>query len=223
LAKLIELKSLYYKAENGVSLFEEVDAEFHGSERVGIVGLFGSGKADLLRLFLGLEKPQSGRIYLFDKDIESLKRSELDRLRREIGVVFENAAVISNLKVIENVMLPLQYHTNLTSDSIMERAFFLLSHMGYKGDIWTLPGPLPSYTKKVIALARAMALDPVIMIYDRLLEGLDSHQSLQLLGFIDEFHKSKSDRLSIMIANDESDLKDVRLDRILRIENRRIV
>ncbi|MBI5327202.1 MAG: ATP-binding cassette domain-containing protein [Deltaproteobacteria bacterium] len=223
MSKLIEIKNLCYTAENGIAIFENVDAAFYEGEKVGIIGALGSGKATLTRLLLGLEKPQMGRVYLFDKDIESLKRPELDRMRQEIGVVFENAAVISNLKVIENVMLPLQYHANLASDSIMERAFFLLSRMGYEGDIWTLPGPLPSRTKKIIVLARAMALDPVIMIYDRLLQGFDSYQSLQLLGFIDEFHKSRNDRLSIMLANDERDLKDVRLDRILRIENRRIV
>ncbi|MBI5874599.1 MAG: hypothetical protein HZB81_01925 [Deltaproteobacteria bacterium] len=67
-----------------------------------------------------------------------------------------------------------------------------------------------------------MALDPVVMIYDRLMEGLDASQSLQLLKFVEEFHRSKKNRLSIMIANDESDIKDIKLDRMLKIENRRI-
>lgn len=223
MSKLIEIKGLDYALDNGTILFEDVDAELYEGERVSIIGPLGSGKATLLRLFLGLERPKRGSVFLFGRDIGLLQRVELDSLRRNIGVVFENAAVISNLKVIENVMLPLQYHTKLISDSIMERAFFLLSHMGYKGDIWTLPGPLPSYTKKIIALARAMALNPVIMIYDRILEGLDTHQSLQLLGFIDEFYRSKKGRLSIMIANDERDLKDAAIDRTFRIENRRIV
>ena len=222
MSKLIEMKNLYYTAENGVTIFENVDAEFYEGEKVGIIGPLGSGKTTLTRLLLGLEKPQRGMVYLFAKDIESLNRSELYSLRKGIGVVFENVPLISNLKVVENVMLPLQYHTDLSFDTIMERALFLLNHVGYRGDIWTLPGPLPAYTKKTIALARAMALDPVVMIYDRLLEGLDNHQSLQLLGFVDEFHKQKNGRLNIMIANDERDVKDIKLDRIVKIENRRI-
>ena len=222
MSKLVEIKNLYYTAENGVTIFENVDAEFYEGERVGILGPLGSGKTTLTRLLLGLEKPQRGRVYLFAKDIESLNRSELYSLRKGIGVVFENVSLISNLKVVENVMLPLEYHTDLSFDTIRERVLFLLKHVGYRGDIWTLPGPLPAYTKKTIALARAMALDPIIMIYDRLLEGLDDYQSLQLLGFVDEFHKQKSGRLSIVIANDERDIKDIKLDRIVKIENRRI-
>jgi len=223
LNKLIEIKNLYYAAGNGIAIFEDVDAEFCGGEKIAIIGALGSGKAQLLKLLIGLEKPQMGRVYLFGNDIGILERSEIDILRQEIGIVFEDASLISNLKVIENVMLPLQYHTNLTPNAVMERAVFLLGSVGYKGDMWELPGPLPSYTKKSIALARAMALDPVIMIYDRLMEGLDAHQGLQLLNFVDEFHKAKKDRVSIMIANDERDVRDIMPDRVLRIENRRII
>ena len=221
--KLIEIRGLYYATDSGAAIFEDVDAEFYEGERVAIIGPLGSGKATLLRLLLGLEKSQRGRVYLFGKDVGTLERQEIDMLRQGIGVVFENASLISNLKVVENVILPLQYHTNLTPDTVMERAVFLLGSVGYKGDMWELPGPLPSYTKKAIALARAMALDPVIMIYDRLMEGLDAHQGLRLLNFVDEFHKAKKDRVSIMIANDERDVLDIMPDRILRIENRRIV
>lgn len=221
--KLIEIKGLCYAAGSGAAIFEDVDAEFYEGERVAIIGPLGSGKATLLRLLLGLEKPQQGRISLFGKDIGTFERSEIDMLRQDIGVVFENAALISNLKVIENVMLPIQYHTSLPADAIMERTVSLLHSVGYRGDMWELPGPLPSYTKKSIALARAMALDPVIMIYDRLMEGLDASQSLQLLKFVEEFHRNKKNRLSIMIANDERDVKDTMMpDRILKIENRRI-
>lgn len=220
---LIEIKGLCYSTEGGVSIFEDVDAEFYQGERVAIVGPLGSGKATLLRLILGLEKPHHGKVRLFDKDIGSLERSEIDILRQGIGVVFENAALISNLKVIENVMLPIQYHTDLSADAVVERAVSLLKSVGYMGNIWELPGPLPFYTKKSIALARAMALDPAIMIYDRLAAGLDVNQSLHLLKFVDEFHKSKDDRLSIMLANDEMDIKGTAIDRILKIENRRLV
>ncbi len=224
MSKQIEIKGLYYYAAgSGTARVEDVDAEFYQGERVAIVGPLGSGKATLLRLLLGLEKPQEGRISLLGKDIGTLERQEIDMLRQDIGVVFENSALISNLKVIENVMLPIQYHTDLAADAIMERALSLLYSVGYRGDMWELPGPLPSYTKKSIAIARAMALDPVIMIYDRLMEGLDVYQGLEILRFVDGFHKDRKDRLSVMIANDERDVRDIMPDSVLRIENRRIV
>lgn len=222
LAKLIEINDLHY-AVDGNAVFEGINAEFYEGERVAIIGPLGYGKTTLLRLMLGFDKPRRGRVSLFGKDIWMIEQPELYRLRQRTGVIFENAALISNLKVIENIILPLQYHTDLTDDSIMEKAVSLLNHVGYKGDIWALPGPLPFYTKKTIALARAMALDPEIMIYDRLLEGLDRLQSLQLLRFVEEFQRQGKGRLSIMIANDEQDLKDMTLDRVLRIENRRLV
>lgn len=222
MSKLIEARGLYYQTDSGALVFEGLDAEFYAGEKAAIIGPLGSGKATLLRLLMGLDRPQKGRVYLFGKEIDALKRFELDTLRQGIGIVFENASLISNLKVVENVMLPLQYHTDLTLDAVMERAVSLLESVGYRGDVWALPGPLPSYTKKTIALARAMVLDPAIMIYDRLMEGLDMHQSLQLLKFADAFHKAKKDRLSIIIANDEGDIKDTMPDRILHIENRRL-
>lgn len=221
--KLIEIKDLYHVAGNGVVIFEGVDVEFYSGERVAIIGPHGSGKTALIRLFLGLDKPKRGGIYLFGKDAGALERSELDRHRQNIGVILEDAGIVSNLKVIENVMLPLQYHTDIASDNIMERAISLLDYVGYRGDIWSLPGPLPAYTKKRVALARAMSLDPTIMLYDMLLEGLDDTQSSAMLGLVDKFHMDKKERLSIMTVNNEKDIKEITLDRILRIENRRIL
>jgi len=224
MSKLIEIQGLYYSADNGSMVFEDVYAEFYGGERVAIIGPLGSGKTTLLRLFLGLYKPQRGKVYLFGSDTGVLEPSGLNGLRQRIGVIFEDAAVISNLKVVENVMLPLQYHTDFSESDMMERAVHLLNYVGYRGDIWLLPGSLPFYTKKAIAMARAMALDPLIMLYDRLTEGLDSYQSLQLLRFVDEFHKKEEkNRLSVIIVNDEGDIRDMKLDRVFRIENRKII
>lgn len=223
MAKLIEIRDLHSIGDDGTVFFAEAHAEFCSGESVAIIGPHDQGKTGLMRLFLGLDRPQRGRVFIFGMDIGMLERSELDRLRQEIGVVFEDATLISNLKVIENVMLPLQYHTDMASDNILKKGIFLLNYVGYKGDIWDLPGPLSFYTKKIIALARAMALNPAIMIYDRPLKGLDVYHGSQILRFVNEFHKGREDRLSIVIANDEEDVKDIALDRILRIENRRIL
>ena len=222
-AKLIEIDGLCYSGSNGFAIFEGVDAGFHTGERVAIIGPHGSGKTTLMRLFLGLDMPQKGRVYLFGEDTGRIKRSGLDILKKRIGSVFEDSGIISNLKVIENVMLPLQYHTNMTNETILERGISLLNQVGFNGNIWDLPGHLPAFTKKTIALARAMALDPMIMLYDMVLEGLDFRQTHEVLGFIDKFHKEKDDRLSIMTFNNERDLKEIPLDRVLRIEDKRIL
>ncbi len=222
-AKLIEIDGLYYTAGNGFEIFEGVDEGFKGGERVAIIGPHRSGKTTLMRLLLGLDMPKKGRICIFGEDTGVLERSGLDRLRQRIGSVFEDSGLISNLKVIENVILPLQYHTDMPDEAALERGFLLLNRVGFKGDVWGLPDPLPPFSKKSIALARAMALDPMIMIYDMVLEGLDYRQTQEILGFIDKFHEENDGRLSIMTFNNERDLKEIPLDRILRIEDKRFV
>jgi ABC-type transporter Mla maintaining outer membrane lipid asymmetry ATPase subunit MlaF len=218
--KPIEIKGLYYAEAH---VFEDVDAEFCEGEKIVIIETPGSGNSQLLKLLLGIEKPHMGKVFLFGKDAGILDSSEINILRRGIGVVFENTALISNLKVIENVMLPLQYHTNISPDTIMKRAAMILESVGYTGDMWELPGPLPFYTKKIIAFARGIALDPDIMIYDRLLEGLDSYQGLEMLRMANGFHKAKKNRLTIMIVNDARDVQSITPDRTLRIVNRRFI
>ncbi|MEK7850439.1 MAG: ATP-binding cassette domain-containing protein [Deltaproteobacteria bacterium] len=218
----IKLENIGYSI-GGRVLFSGLSAEFNLGEKVGIVGEAGSGRSDLLNLLSGLTAPDTGSIYILDMDINRIGSLELDSLRKRIGFVFQNAVLISNLKVIQNVILPLQYHTDLTDEAIMERGLGLLTRAGYNEDIWALPALLPPFKKKEVAFARAMALNPDIMIYDRFLEGLDYRQREFMIGLIEDTHGSGVQRLSIFTANDVEEIKGISLDRIFMIKDKTLV
>lgn len=218
----IKLENLGYSI-NGRILFKGLNAEFHPGEKVAIVGEAGSGRSDLLNLLMGLAAPDAGNIYIFGMDINGIGPLELDNIRRRIGFISQDAGLISNLKVIENVTLPLSYHTDLPDETIMKQGLGLLKWVGYNEDIWVLPALLPAFKKKEIAFARAMVLDPDIVIYDRFLEGLDYRQREFMIRLIEDTHGSGVQRLSIFTANDVEEIKGINLGRIFKIKDKMLV
>ena len=223
MSALIEIKDLTYINENGDCIFSDVDAAFSSGEKAAIIGGGGSGKTTLLKLVIGLLKPTDGSIYLFGEDISKISRSRLYSIRSRLGFVFENAMLISNLKVVENITLPLYYHTEYLEDEIFKRALTLLDIVGYEGDVWSLPGHLPAQTKKAVALARAMAIEPDIMIYDKIFEEFDDAQRQGMINLIDKFHAAKKERLSVITFDRIDEMTDIPCSRVLKIENKRLV
>lgn len=192
------------------------EIELYEGETVLITGLMDSYDMAFINLLLGITSLPGGGISVFGEESGGVK------IRQKIGVVFEDATLISNLKVVENVELPMQYHTNLSDYDIMEKALLLLEKIGYRDNIWRLPGTLPFFTRKKIALARAMALDPAIVIYDSIYKGLYEHELQQLIDNIIEFNKEAPQRLSIFLTSNEhyNALKDtnIKFDRIINLQ-----
>ncbi len=220
---IVEIKGLCYRTGEGVVLFEDVDLLLCEGEKVAIIGPHGSGKSTMLRIITGAERPERGDVELFDEEVALLNRREIYKLRRRIGVVFMDAALISNLKVIENVALPILYHTGLPRDRAMKRALSLLGDVGYADDVWLRPGVLPYHTKRMVALARALALDPDMLIFDRFLVGLDASQRVEMAALLDTAHYGKQGRLTIVTTNYEENIRDLSLDKVFKIEGRRLV
>ncbi len=189
--------------------------ELYEGETVLITGLMDTYDVAFINLLLGVTSLPNGGISVFGEESISVET------RQKIGVVFEDATLISNLKVVENVELPMQYHTNLSDYDIMEKALLLLDKIGYRDNIWRLPGTLPFYVRKKVALARAMALDPAIVIYDSIYKGLYEHELRQLIDNIIEFNKEAPHRLSIFLTSNEQHnaLKDtnIKFDRIINL------
>lgn len=204
-------------------LFERLSAEFYPGEKVAVIGEAGSGRSDILNLITGLSSPDSGSINVFGVDINRIGPYERDGIRMRMGIVSQTAALISNLKVIENVTLPLMYHSSIKSEDILRRGNELLKRVGYNENIWILPGLLPVFKKKEVSLARALALEPEIMVYDRILEGLDSRQKGFMASLTDEVHSSKVNRLSIFLSNDMEEISGLKVNRIFRIQERTLV
>lgn len=220
---LIDIKNLTYINENGDCVFDEINGIFSSGENIAVIGAGGSGKTTFLKLLIGLLKPTHGCVQLFGQDISKISRSKLENIRSRVGFVFQDAMLISNLKVIENVMLPLYYHAEYGQDEIFKKSLALLQKVGYEEDIWALPGLLSLQTRKISAMARAMALEPDVMIYDKILAEFSETERRRMIRLINEFHAARQGRLSIITFDRIDEMKDIECSRVLKIENKKLV
>lgn len=142
-------------------------------ETLVILGGSGSGKSTLLRTLVGLEKPDSGEIWLKGKNIAAISGSEMDEIRRKIGMSFQGGALFGSMTVGENVALPLREHTKLEDSTIEIILRLKLDQVGLSGYENYMPSQLSGGMKKRAAVARALAMDPEILFFDEPSAGLD--------------------------------------------------
>jgi phospholipid/cholesterol/gamma-HCH transport system ATP-binding protein len=142
-------------------------------ETLVILGGSGSGKSTLLRTLVGLEKPSSGEIWLKGKDIAKISSTEMDEIRRKIGMSFQGGALFGSMTVGENVALPLREHTKLEDSTIEIIVRLKLDQVGLAGFENYMPAQLSGGMKKRAAVARALAMDPEILFFDEPSAGLD--------------------------------------------------
>ena len=142
-------------------------------ETLAIIGGSGSGKSTMLRTMVGLERPSSGEIRIKGVDIAQASASEMDAIRKKIGIAFQGGALIGSLSVGENIALPLLEHTALEPSTIEVMVRIKLEQVGLSGFEDFNPSQLSGGMKKRAAFARAMALDPEILFFDEPSAGLD--------------------------------------------------
>jgi phospholipid/cholesterol/gamma-HCH transport system ATP-binding protein len=155
------------KVLNGIGL-----AVGHG-ETVVVLGRSGTGKSVLLKLLIGLQKPDSGSIRIQGQEITALKFKDLNQIRTKIGFLFQQAALYDSLSIEENVAFPLDRHSDLTSAERKERVRALLETVGMEQHGKKLPSQISGGMQKRVGLARALALEPEIMLFDEPTAGLD--------------------------------------------------
>src|SRR5579862_7482011 len=142
-------------------------------ETLVILGGSGSGKSTLLRTLVGLEKPSSGEIWIKGKNIAAIPDSEMDEIRKKIGMSFQGSALFGSMTVGENVALPLREHTKLEDSTIEIMLRLKLEQVGLAGFEYYMPSQLSGGMMKRAAVARAMAMDPEILFFDEPSAGLD--------------------------------------------------
>jgi len=142
-------------------------------ETLVILGGSGSGKSTLLRTLVGLEKPDSGEIWLKGKNLAAISAFEMDEIRRKIGMSFQGGALFGSMTVGENVALPLREHTKLEDSTIEIILRLKLDQVGLSGYENYMPSQLSGGMKKRAAVARALAMDPEILFFDEPSAGLD--------------------------------------------------
>ena len=138
-----------------------------------ILGRSGTGKSVTLRHIIGLVRPDRGKVFVEDDEISGLSGAELSRVRRRIGFLFQNAALFDSITVGENVAFPLRRHTRLTDRKIRDRAAEKLEAVGIGKEFDKMPAALSGGMRKRAGLARALALEPPILLVDEPSAGLD--------------------------------------------------
>ena len=155
------------------TIFNNVDIRIPRGKITGIMGPSGCGKTTLLRLIGAQLRPDSGAILVNGQNIPQLGREELFAARQHMGMLFQSGALFTDLNVFENVAFPLRVHTSLPEDMVRDIVLLKLQAVGLRGASELMPDELSGGMKRRVALARAIALDPELMMYDEPFVGQD--------------------------------------------------
>jgi phospholipid/cholesterol/gamma-HCH transport system ATP-binding protein len=168
----IRLESIHL-GYSTLAVLHNITANLPAGKITVILGGSGGGKSTLLKTILGLLTPTSGRIWLGDSDLYALKSEELREIRKRMGVLFQDGALLGSLPLCENIALPLREHTSLDEDIIETVVRLKLSLVGLEPFMDFFPNQLSGGMRKRAGLARALALDPRILLCDEPTSGLD--------------------------------------------------
>lgn len=168
----VQINSVTFR-RGGRKIFDDVSMTIPRGKIIAILGPSGTGKTTLLRLIGGQLKPETGDIFVDGQNIPRLGRGQLFELRKTMGMLFQSGALFTDMSVFENVAFPLRIHTRLPEDMIRDLVLIKLQSVGLRGAASLMPSELSGGMARRVALARALALDPGLIMYDEPFAGLD--------------------------------------------------
>jgi len=169
---IVEVRDLAFSYRNHL-IFRDLDLTIPRGRVVGIMGASGSGKTTLLRLIGGQLRPGSGEIKVMGRTVNALGRAELFELRKRMGMQFQQGGLFTDLTVFENIAFQMREKTNLPEDMINDLVLMKLHAVGLRGAASLMPSELSGGMARRVGLARAIALDPTLIMYDEPFAGLD--------------------------------------------------
>lgn len=169
---LVRIRGLVFSRGSRV-IFDGVDIDIPRDRVTAIMGPSGSGKTTLLKLIGGQLRPDAGTIEVDGLNVHSLRTRELYRLRMRMGMLFQSGALLTDLSVFENVAFPLREHTKLNDSMVRKLVLIKLEAVGLRGAHGLMPNELSGGMARRVALARAIALDPMMIMYDEPFAGQD--------------------------------------------------
>jgi phospholipid/cholesterol/gamma-HCH transport system ATP-binding protein len=202
-APLVEIRDLHFSYGSN-SIFRGLNLSIARGKMVAILGASGCGKSTLLRLIGGQARPQSGSVTVEGQVVHELDTDALYAMRRRMGMMFQVSGLFSDLSVFENIAFPMREHYDLPEDLIHTLVLMKLNAVGLRGAHALMPGDLSGGMARRVALARAIAVDPMIAMYDEPFAGLDPIS----LNVIAELIRKSTDALgstSIVVTYDVSE------------------
>lgn len=186
-----------------------------------VLGRSGTGKSVLLKLLIGLQKPDDGAIEINGKEVTTLAPNELNETRKKMGFLFQNAALYDSLTVEENVAFPLRRHTKIKGSELQDRVRELLARVGMEDAMKKMPANISGGMKKRVGLARALALDPEIMLLDEPNAGLDPITAAEIDELIRDLQHERG-ITSVVVTHDMRSVDTV-ADRVAMLNKGSIV
>lgn len=217
---LIKIRGLRF-ARGGRWIFDGVDIDMPRGKIIAIMGPSGSGKTTLLRLIGGQLRPHAGTIEVDGLNVQRLRTNELYTLRKRMGMLFQSGALLTDLSVFENVAFPLREHTKLPESLIRHLVLMKLHAVGLRGARDLMPSELSGGMARRVALARAMALDPMMIMYDEPFTGQDPISMGVLVRLIRSINEALG-LTSIVVSHDVPETAEI-ADLIYVISNGKIV
>lgn len=169
---LVQIRNLHF-ARGRKIIFDGVDMDIQAGSITAVMGPSGTGKTTLLKLIGGQLIPDQGEIIVDGLNVHRLKRADLYRLRKKMGMLFQSGALLTDLSVFENIAYPLREHTNLSESMIRSMVLIKLQAVGLSSANGLMPAELSGGMARRVALARALALDPMMIMYDEPFTGQD--------------------------------------------------
>ncbi len=220
-ACVVAVENLYKSFEsrqvlNGISL--RVDR----GETLAVLGRSGTGKSVLLRLIIGLETPDSGSVSIHGQDIAGLALDRMGEIRKKMGFLFQHAALYDSLTVGENVGFPLEHHRReLSRSERSDRVNQLLAEVGMEGNSEKMPSDISGGMQKRVGLARALALEPEILLLDEPTAGLDPISSGEIDDLVLKLQREHQ-MASIVVTHDLHSAKTI-ADRLALLNEGKVV
>jgi len=216
----IQVRDLH-KSFGSQTVLDGIGLEVRQGETLAVMGGSGTGKSVLLKLLIGLEAPDSGSVCVRGQDIKELGVKELNQIRKKIGFLFQNAALYDSMTIEQNVVFPMNRHSKMPPEEQKQRARELLASVGMPEDLDKLPSQISGGMQKRVGVARALALDPEILLFDEPTAGLDPITAAEIGKLILDL-KKKRQMTAVVVTHDIRGARTL-ADRVVLVHEGKIV
>lgn len=214
--EFIELKNVFKVYKNGVTALADVSVSISAGEFVFIIGESGSGKSTLTKLLYREEKPNKGSVFVGGVNVSSLRNSNVYKLRRKIGVVFQDFKLLPKLTVYENVAYPLESY-GMDKTEIKEKVLKAIERVGLKNKLRSYPNQLSGGEQQRVCIARAIVNEPKLIICDEPTGDLDPKMSKEIMDVINNINKELTS--TVIMATHDKEIVNRMKKRVIAIHN----